>query len=575
VGNAEMMLDSLLYWSDSEVLYRIISFGLLALLAILVIWPAATNKTGRMGAAFFVLVLCAFVILARWPGLFYPRGFNPDEDQFVAAARALVLDPVFFRATEAGSSGPLNVYPLLASLLAGVWPTLFSARLVGLAMICGALVAVYCAGRAVFSEPVARFGALLPGVFFGLTNYWDFTHYTSEHMPMAILAWGAAMSLWALARPEMTFSRRVAVACLAACLFSLVPFAKLQAAMAAVVYSGILVAGVALYGSCWRQKVGGIAIVCVAGILLPIALMVFFVFNGVFDYFWKSYILNALAYQGSGYQGQSAWQMLGMILFAFPPNHPIDFLWFSTGWLALMCLGGAALLCFRRRSVPWRVWGVFAYMVLVIGLAIWTVTAPQRNYPHYLLFLPIPMGMFSMALLGLIDEKLVQRGATSRLVLIVLAVIGALGPMLVWRTMSPNSWAGLAQNWSKEEKGLIAKKLLEVSQGEGRLCVWGYNPTLYTETGLLQATRLSTSSGLFNDNALRSFFLATYIDDLQRNRPLVFVDAVAPDQFVMMTKREEHGHEKIPEIRDFVAANYTLFEEIDGVRIYKWKEGQP
>jgi hypothetical protein len=43
----------------------------------------------------------------------------------------------------------------------------------------------------------------------------------------------------------------------------------------------------------------------------------------------------------------------------------------------------------------------------------------------------------------------------------------------------------------------------------------------------------------------------------------------------MMTKREEHGHEVIPEIRDFVAANYTLFEEIDGVRIYKWKEGQP
>jgi hypothetical protein len=43
----------------------------------------------------------------------------------------------------------------------------------------------------------------------------------------------------------------------------------------------------------------------------------------------------------------------------------------------------------------------------------------------------------------------------------------------------------------------------------------------------------------------------------------------------MMTKREEHGHEQIPEIRDFVAANYTLFEEIDGVRIYKWNEVHP
>jgi hypothetical protein len=92
---------------------------------------------------------------------------------------------------------------------------------------------------------------------------------------------------------------------------------------------------------------------------------------------------------------------------------------------------------------------------------------------------------------------------------------------------------------------------------------------------MVQATRLSTSGALFNENPLKPFFLATYSDDLQRNRPLVFVDAVAPDQFVMMTKREEHGHEVIPEIRDFVAANYNLFEEIDGVRIYKWKEVQP
>jgi len=48
-----------------------------------------------------------------------------------------------------------------------------------------------------------------------------------------------------------------------------------------------------------------------------------------------------------------------------------------------------------------------------------------------------------------------------------------------------------------------------------------------------------------------------------------------PILFVMMTKREEHGYEKIPEIRDFVAANYTLLEEIDGVRICKGKEVQP
>jgi hypothetical protein len=98
-----MMSGSWLYWSDHLPLYLFACFGLMALLGILVVWPVAINKTGWLGTAFFVLILCAFVVLARWPGLFYPRGFNPDEDQLVAALRAesvarlgAVLPGVFF-----------------------------------------------------------------------------------------------------------------------------------------------------------------------------------------------------------------------------------------------------------------------------------------------------------------------------------------------------------------------------------------------------------------------------------------------------------------------------------------------
>ena len=570
-----MMLDSLLYWSDSEVLYRIVSFGLLALLAILVIRPAAMNKAGRLGAPFFVLVLCAFVVLARWPGLFYPRGFNPDEDQLVAAARALVLDPVFFRAAEAGSSGPLNVYPLLTSLAFGGWPTLFSARLVGLGVICVALVAVYFAGRAVFSEPVARFGAVLPGVFFGLTNFWDFTHYTSEHVPMALLAVGWALSAWAVFREGLPFQRRVVIACFAACVYSMVPFAKLQASLAAVGAAAILVVGIFVQGGSLRGRLVGVGIVCAAGLVIPVGLVGFFAANGALEYFWMSYIQNALAYQGSGYRGVSAMKMLGMILFAKPPMRPDDFLWFSLGWAILILMGVLALAGARHRSAPWRLWAFLAYALVLLGLAFLTVTSPQRNYPHYLLFLPVVMGLVVVALLGVLAGKLgLTRQLTGALAMGVIFLIGV-GPMVIARFQSPNSWAGLAEKWAEEKPGAIARRILEASGGEGRLCIWGYNPTYYSETGMVQATRLSTSGALFNENPLKPFFLRTYIDDLHQNRPLFFVDAVAPDQFVMMTKREEHGHEQVPEVRDFVAENYTLIEEIDGVRIYKWNEVHP
>jgi len=565
------MGDSWMYWSDSVWLYRTFSFGLLAMLLGMVVWPEISGKSGRMSSAFFLSMLCAFVFAARWPGLFYPRGFNPDEDQLVAAARALVLDPVFFRACEAGSSGPLNVYPLFASLLAGAWPTLFSARLVGLGMICVALVAVYFAGRAVFSESVARFGALLSGVFFGLTNFWDFTHYTSEHVPMALLAVGWALSAWGIFCEGLEFKWRVVLASLAACVFSMVPFAKLQASMAALGASVILVAGVFAYGRTWRERFMGAGIVGVAGLVFPLVLVVFFIVNGAGEYFWTSYIQNALAYQGSGYRGSSTIVMLGMILFPEPPMRPDDFLWFSGGWLVFAVAGILALVWVRNQSAPWRAWGFLVYSSLLLGLAVWTVTTPQRNYPHYLLFLPAAMAVVAMALIGVLSGRFSMKTTGWRVSAMALVMLIGIGPMVFARLKSPNLWAGLAEKWDSEKPGVLSQKILEASGGKGRLCVWGYNPTYYSETGMVQATRLSTSSALFNENPLKPFFLKTYIEDLKRNKPTVFVDAVAPEQFVMMTKREEHGHEVVPEVRDFVAANYELFEEIDGVRIYKWR----
>ena len=265
-------------------------------------------------------------------------------------------------------------------------------------------------------------------------------------------------------------------------------------------------------------------------------------------------------------------KMLGMILFAKPPMRPDDFLWFSGGWLLLAAGGIFGLLWARNKSAPWRAWGFLIYALLLLGLAVWTVTAPQRNYPHYLLFLPVAMGLVAMAFVGVLAGKVSIKLIGWRVSAMALLMLIGIGPMAFARWQSPNSWAGLAEKWSAEKPGVIAQKILQASGGEGRLCVWGYNPTYYSEAGLVQATRLSTSSALFNDNALRPFFLGIYLEDLRRNRPEVFVDAVAPDQFVMMTKREEHGHEVVPEVRDFVASNYELLDEIEGVRIYRWKE---
>ena len=59
------------------------------------------------------LVLFLFLLAWRWPFLLAANEFNPDESQLTAGAMTLAHDPVFWRAVDGGSSGPLNFYFLV------------------------------------------------------------------------------------------------------------------------------------------------------------------------------------------------------------------------------------------------------------------------------------------------------------------------------------------------------------------------------------------------------------------------------------------------------------------------------
>ena len=57
------------------------------------------------------------------------------------------------------------------------------------------------------------------------------------------------------------------------------------------------------------------------------------------------------------------------------------------------------------------------------------------------------------------------------------------------------------------------------------------------------------------------------------NRPAVFIDAVAPAEGVTMYFSRRHfGHELFPELRDYVAENYSLLASVEGIRLYPRRE---
>lgn len=89
-------MESLLYWSDSKTLFFRWVYILLGLLLAFALVPVAPTRwferfkpaKAVLSPWIFSVIVVAFILVGRWPGLFYPSALNPDEDQLVVAAMA-------------------------------------------------------------------------------------------------------------------------------------------------------------------------------------------------------------------------------------------------------------------------------------------------------------------------------------------------------------------------------------------------------------------------------------------------------------------------------------------------------
>lgn len=257
-----------------------------------------------------------------------------------------------------------------------------------------------------------------------------------------------------------------------------------------------------------------------------------------------------------------------------------DFKIVFLGFTALALVLAAFLVFHPGRSDACKREGmVLIISTMLVLIAFYTVLTPKRDWAHYLLYLPIFMGIFAAILLStasrlLADTKHHQGG---RFILLIAFGIFCIIPLGVYRIGKPNPWIGTAKLWhpiNSQAYSEVGKAIVEAFAGaSGRLCIWGYNPDYHTETKYLQSTRLNISTAQFNprNRTLEQFFRETYLEDLQKNSPLVFVDATAPDQFPSMNNPEKYRHEVIPALKDFIADNYDMLQEVNGVRIFRLK----
>jgi hypothetical protein len=559
------------------------------------------------------LMVCHFPFLLT-------NEINPDETFFIAAAEKLFKDPVFFRAVDFVTSGPLNVYPLMLPAVFGISPDYVSARLIALLIVFASIYVIYRALALLTDDAIARIAILPAAGAFACLKMSDFLHYSSEHVSFLLLSLALYVCVRIFRSPQSHTWSLVGLGLLTAAAF----LAKMQAVP---ILAGVAAVAIAyLHGGgharrWWRPSL--LFGVGLAPLLLANAIIC--VLAGVWHDFWMEYMVGNYHYVEP--HGTLTTEMQRFADFALgiteirllvtsllailavyvyqrmrrvPATDQTLFLQMgavggtvavAANWvlrtaggavvsyavmIAMLILPGSFLLLYRKpdwnpRPVRW--FGFLAATVLAAAAAVTYV--PHRLYGHYLLLLVFPLAIATAwpvvaasedaaPLAGNSEEDFTKRRRSPVPFLLVFGALTLACQALELGSPDFISFAAVPPTVRAPESDLIDSFV----QPTGQLTVWGWNGRPYIGSGRVSALKDLITGQLFLDNPeVRAYYRAAYIRGLQRYRPELFLDAT-DTSLGAFANRKVYGFEVIPEINSFIQGNYVHLVDAFRQRFY-------
>lgn len=515
--------------------------------------------------AWFRLAIAAMIVWARLSSLLPPM-LNPDEGLFTTAAARLLHDPLFWKSVDTGSSGPLNIFVLIWPAWAGWVPDLASSRLTGVTFVVVSTLLLHATLGRLYDERLARLATLPVAVAFAFMQIPDFVHYSGEHGPILLLS----IMLYLIARVHVQ-SQDASVAGLAffsGLVSGLMPFTKLQGLPIAFALYLVLVH---LLWSRWKSSAEYVARAMgwsVVGAALPTVLVALYltVFS-LWEPFLRSYLqTNLLFYADFNALGTPS-KLANFLKLVTGTTH-LHVLIALTGLFSLV----AAWLALSRRSAKGSmVWVGYAVLYLLAAAA--AVARPGNPFPHYMLFLIMPMGFLLGTTLGAASVASSTQLPWRRLpVGLALALLLGSGLMVVDRIRRGNNFLPRHAEYLEDFRGPIAQAIRRAAPPGSTLAVWGFSLDLYGESGMVQSNRYGATLWQIEKNPLQPYFLQEFIADIDQSQSLLFVDAMVPGMFYMRPiDPARHGYEAFPDLAKYIEAHYELVDTVDGVRIYRRK----
>lgn len=556
-----MPVISLLPWFDENpARYWWLVHAVLTAVACASCWPLLRAPSAREEAHGsdwrWGLAILALLAAGRWPCLAVGMELNADETQMLAGAITLQHDPIFWRSVDGNTAGPLNFYILLPAVLLNGPTGYLAARLTTLILLWGALCLLHASFARLTGRTVARIASLPALCFEALTTHPDFLHYSTELLPLGLLAAGLYLGVREHESDKPHLGRRFAFGLL----LGAIPMAKLQGIPLGLAVAGLLFlrdtrvhpGSLRPHAAAWTAMI--------LGAMLPTAFFIgMALLSGEWDNALTSYITGNLGYMvDSGFTLKA-----NLAHLADSISHPGDLApwWFA----ASLALALGALVLARHTPPEKRQTLSMAGGLIVVGVV--TVLAPNRPFAHYLQFMLLPLSALCAASTAVLLHA--WRSSAPRPPRWLVASLLLAGALLVpaGRLGRPHPFVGRLQAQHNRPPGAVVALILALSRPEEPIAVWGWMSAYHVESGRPQALRESHSSYQIESWPLQPFYRRRYLEDMDRGRPVLFIDATGPGNFAYR-QRERAAHEVFPELATVIKERYRLIADPGNARIY-------
>ncbi|TDB68939.1 hypothetical protein [Arundinibacter roseus] len=475
---------------------------------------------------------------------------NEDTSTWLASVLSMEHYPnTWWTLLNFSDSRPLTVLPLFIAAKLGVVPTYASAQLLGVSLWLGTIGVFYAMLRLWTSAALALLWSWFLCLFIGTTGYFDYISYNSEHVSVLMIS----LASYGYLRYEFRQKLSGFWAFLLGMLLGSLLYAKFQN-----IPMGLVIATYLAYLLAYRRAYGSLIAFVAGGIVPTLGVHLYYAWHDSVATFWNGYFWNYYYYSYSTeFSSQSMTARFDPVrigYFIFRSRfHGLYFI-----PLLAACLAGILFLwpSFRLLSKTQKRLGSFA--VLLLGTSVYASVQSGNFFDHYLLYLLVPF-TFLAAWLCTVQPP----GNRQRLIL-AMAFAGA----VVQGSFNLYTRQPLETPVSHR----LDKKLVAMIRANGqpndRLVVWGWADRLYVQTRRAAGYRNSHTHHLFmKTSSLYPFREKLFLEDIQRNRPALFVDASVKGISIM--ENMLLPHDRFPAIAACIRQLYEPIGSVDGVRFYR------